>query len=116
MQKTQHKGIIFILNYLDIAYYLIIIDFKGKKIKSVRRDGFGSKVGRLHMTKQDVNSLQTRKMKGLKKTYAEKKLKRNSDAEKNGPPTKRPKVTSSVQSKKLKKFSKKGRKLKGGQV
>lgn len=68
------------------------------------------------MTKQDVNTLQTRKMKGLKKTYAEKKTKRKSDADKNGPATKKPKVTTTVQSKKLKKFSKKGRKLKGGQV
>lgn len=87
---------------------------QGKKIKSVRRDGFGSKLGRLHMTKQDVNSLQTRKMKGLKKTFAEKKLKRKSDEDKNGPVVKKPKVVTA--SKKLKKFSKKGRKLKGGQV
>lgn len=67
------------------------------------------------MTKQDVNSLQTRKMKGLKKTFAEKKLKRKSDADKNGPVVKKPKVVA-TQTKKLKKFSKKGRKLKGGQV
>lgn len=66
------------------------------------------------MTKQDVNSLQTRKMKGLKKTFAEKKLKRKSDDEKNGLVVKKPRVA--TQSKKLKKFSKKGRKLKGGQV
>lgn len=66
------------------------------------------------MTKQDVNSLQTRKMKGLKKTFAEKKLKRKNDEDKNGPVVKKPKVVTA--SKKLKKFSKKGRKLKGGQV
>lgn len=66
------------------------------------------------MTKQDVNSLQTRKMKGLKKTYAEKKQKRKSDADKNGPVVKKPKVAAPA--KKLKKFSKKGRKLRGGQV
>jgi ribosome production factor 2 len=92
------------------------MDLQGKKIKSVRRDNFGSKLGRLHMTKQDVNTLQTRKMKGLKKTYGEKKLKRKSDTDKNGPATKIPKNTSTIQNKKLKKFSKKGRKLKGGQV
>lgn len=80
----------------------------------MRRDNFGSKLGRLHMTKQDVNSLQTRKMKGLRKTFVEKKLKRKSDADKNGPVVKKPKVA--LQGKKLKKFSKKGRKLKGGQV
>lgn len=89
-------------------------NIQGKKIKSVRRDNFGSKLGRLHMTKQDVNSLQTRKMKGLKKTSAEKKLKRKSDADKNESVIKKPKVA--TQSKKLKKFSKKGRKLRGGQV
>uniref|UniRef100_A0A2S2P572 Ribosome production factor 2 homolog n=1 Tax=Schizaphis graminum TaxID=13262 RepID=A0A2S2P572_SCHGA len=89
-------------------------NIKGKKIKSVRRDNFGSKLGRLHMTKQDVNTLQTRKMKGLKKTYAERKIKRKSDEDKNGPAVKKPKVA--TQSKKLKKFSKKGRKLRGGQV
>lgn len=87
---------------------------QGKKVKSVRRDNFGSKLGRLHMTKQDVNSLQTRKMKGLKKTYAEKKLKRKSDDNKNEQVVKKPKVA--IQNKKLKKFSKKGRKLRGGQV
>lgn len=68
------------------------------------------------MTKQDVNSLQTRKMKGLKKTFAQKKLKRQSDADKNGPVVKKPKIAVATQSKKLKKFSKKGRKLRGGQV
>lgn len=65
------------------------------------------------MTKQDVNTLQTRKMKGLKKTFAEKKTKRKSDAE-NGPVVKKPRVATTT--KKLKKFSKKGRKLRGGQV
>lgn len=68
------------------------------------------------MTKQDVNTLQTRKMKGLKKTFAEKKLKRKSDAE-NGQVVKKPRVAKvATESKKLKKFSKKGRKLRGGQV
>jgi len=66
------------------------------------------------MTKQDVNTLQTKKMKGLKKTFAEKKMKRKSNADKNEPAIKKPKIP--TQSKKLKKFSKKGRKLKGGQV
>lgn len=90
------------------------INIQGKKIKSVRRDNFGSKLGRLHMTKQDVNKLQTRKMKGLKKTPAEKKMKRKNDADNKGPVVKKPKVA--TEGKKLKKFSKKGRKLRGGQV
>lgn len=41
---------------------------QGKKIKNIRRDAFGSKLGRVHMTSQDMGKLQTRKMKGLKKT------------------------------------------------
>lgn len=65
------------------------------------------------MTKQDVNSLQTRKMKGLKKTFAEKKRKSNNDGT-SEPVIKKPKVAAPA--KKLKKFSKKGRKLRGGQV
>ena len=30
-------------------------------------DAFGTKLGRIHMTKQNLDSLQTRKMKGLKR-------------------------------------------------
>ncbi|CAH0720079.1 unnamed protein product, partial [Brenthis ino] len=41
--------------------------------KNISRDAFGSKLGRIHMGKQDINRLQTRKMKGLKKTPEEKK-------------------------------------------
>lgn len=32
---------------------------------------FGTKLGRVHMTKQDLGKLQTRKMKGLKKSTQE---------------------------------------------
>ncbi|XP_046669742.1 ribosome production factor 2 homolog [Homalodisca vitripennis] len=46
---------------------------KVKKVKNVTHDAFGTKLGRIHMTRQDVNKLQTRKMKGLKKSIAEKK-------------------------------------------
>ena len=41
--------------------------FQIKKTKNVSHDPFGSKLGRIHMTKQDLGQLQTRKMKGLKK-------------------------------------------------
>lgn len=41
--------------------------------KNISRDAFGSKMGRIHMGKQDIHRLQTRKMKGLKKTAEEKK-------------------------------------------
>lgn len=43
------------------------------KKKNISRDAFGAKHGRIHMGKQDVSRLQTRKMKGLKKTPEEKK-------------------------------------------
>ncbi|XP_072932790.1 ribosome production factor 2 homolog [Epargyreus clarus] len=41
--------------------------------KNISRDAFGSKMGRIHVGKQDVSRLQTRKMKGLKKSIEEKK-------------------------------------------
>lgn len=41
--------------------------------KNLSRDAFGSTHGRIHLGKQDVSKLQTRKMKGLKKTPEEKK-------------------------------------------
>lgn len=44
-----------------------------KKKKNISLDGLGTKHGRIHIKKQTIN-LQTRKMKGLKKTKAEKKV------------------------------------------
>jgi ribosome production factor 2 len=41
--------------------------FQLRKKKNISKDAFGSKLGRIHMTKQDLGKLQTRKMKGLKK-------------------------------------------------
>lgn len=46
---------------------------KPKKVKNINRDVFGTKLGRVHMTKQDLGKLQTRKMKGLKKETNDKK-------------------------------------------
>ncbi|XP_020661016.1 ribosome production factor 2 homolog isoform X1 [Pogona vitticeps] len=46
---------------------------KPKKKKNISHDVFGTKYGRIHMQKQDLDKLQTRKMKGLKKRPAEKK-------------------------------------------
>ncbi|KAF4091939.1 hypothetical protein AMELA_G00015510 [Ameiurus melas] len=40
---------------------------KPKKKKNVSHDTFGTRYGRLHMQKQDLSKLQTRKMKGLRK-------------------------------------------------
>lgn len=39
-----------------------------QKKKNIDRDVFGTKTGRIHMESQDLNSLQTRKMKALKRT------------------------------------------------
>uniref|UniRef100_A0A3P8YR42 Ribosome production factor 2 homolog n=1 Tax=Esox lucius TaxID=8010 RepID=A0A3P8YR42_ESOLU len=40
---------------------------KPKKKKNISHNTFGTKFGRLHMQKQDLSKLQTRKMKGLRK-------------------------------------------------
>lgn len=39
-----------------------------KKVKNVSHDTFGSKMGRVHMKRQDFSKLQTRKIKGLKRS------------------------------------------------
>lgn len=46
---------------------IAIFSLQPRKIKNISHDAFGSKLGRIHMTKQDLSKLQTRKMKGLKK-------------------------------------------------
>ncbi|KAB0406230.1 hypothetical protein E2I00_017222, partial [Balaenoptera physalus] len=46
---------------------------KPKKKRNVSHDTFGTTYGRIHMQKQDLSRLQTRKMKGLKKRPAERK-------------------------------------------
>ncbi|CAF5103636.1 unnamed protein product, partial [Rotaria sp. Silwood1] len=43
------------------------IAIKEKKVKNVITNELGTKMGRIHMEKQDFNQLQTRKMKGLKR-------------------------------------------------
>lgn len=49
---------------------------KVTKKKNVTRDALGNVNARVHIDKQVVNKLQTRKMKGLKKTPEEKKAAR----------------------------------------
>ncbi|XP_074655618.1 ribosome production factor 2 homolog [Tubulanus polymorphus] len=44
-----------------------------KKKKNISHDVFGTKLGRIHMQSQDINKLQTRKMKGLKRKTTSKK-------------------------------------------
>ncbi|XP_063981899.1 ribosome production factor 2 homolog [Diachasmimorpha longicaudata] len=53
---------------------------KIKKKKNIAVDNLGSTLGRIHLGTQNINSLQTRKMKGLKKTLAERKEERKRKA------------------------------------
>lgn len=50
----------------------IVFPLQPKKKKNISHDVFGTTYGRIHMQKQDLSKLQTRKMKGLKKRPAEK--------------------------------------------
>lgn len=63
---------------------------KVKKKKNISVDNLGSTMGRIHLGVQDINSIQTRKMKGLKKTLAERKeeRKRKASASEVEPPQK----------------------------
>ena len=49
-------------------------ELKVKKKKNISEDGLGKTLGRIHVGAQKLNTIQTRKMKGLKKTLSEKKL------------------------------------------
>ncbi|XP_017784187.1 PREDICTED: ribosome production factor 2 homolog [Nicrophorus vespilloides] len=51
-------------------------ELKVVKKKNISTDGLGTTHGRVHLGKQEVNKLQTRKMKGLKKSVTEKKAER----------------------------------------
>ncbi|KAH0955951.1 hypothetical protein HN011_008321 [Eciton burchellii] len=46
---------------------------KEKKKKNITKSELGTTYGRIHIGKQNINSIQTRKMKGLKKTLSEKR-------------------------------------------
>lgn len=48
-------------------------ELKIAKTKNISVDNLGTKHGRIHLGKQDINKIQTRKMKGLKRTAEEKK-------------------------------------------
>jgi len=49
-------------------------ELKPKKVKNISKDAFGSTLGQVHIPRQDLTKLTTRKMKGLKKTVAEAKM------------------------------------------
>lgn len=50
----------------------VLLPLQPKKKKNISHDVFGTTYGRIHMQKQDLSKLQTRKLKGLKKRPAEK--------------------------------------------
>lgn len=51
-------------------------ELKAKKKKNISEDPLGKTLGRVHMGAQKLNTIQTRKMKGLRKTMTEKKEER----------------------------------------
>lgn len=53
---------------------------QAKKKKNISHDTFGTQYGRIHMQKQDLGKLQTRKVKALKKRPAEKTSTANKDS------------------------------------
>ena len=48
----------------------MIVDVQPKNKKNVETDLMGDKMGRIHLGKQNLKDLQTRKMKGLKRGRA----------------------------------------------
>lgn len=51
-------------------------ELKVTKKKNISRDGLGNVKARVHIDRQVITKLQTRKMKGLKKTPEERKMQR----------------------------------------
>lgn len=51
-------------------------ELKQAKKKNISTDALGNIHGRIHLGKQNINKIQTRKMKGLKKTASERKAER----------------------------------------
>lgn len=54
--------------HIKINILRVISVFQIKKVKNVSHDVFGSKLGRVHMKRQDFGRLQTRKVRGLKRS------------------------------------------------
>lgn len=51
--------------------HVLLFHLQPKKKKNISHDAFGTRFGRLHMQKQNLDKLQTRKMKGLRKRRGE---------------------------------------------
>ncbi|KAK0181293.1 hypothetical protein PV327_003586 [Microctonus hyperodae] len=55
-------------------------ELKVKKKKNIAVDGLGTTFGKIHMGVQKINTIHTRNMKGLRKTWQEKKEQRKQEA------------------------------------
>jgi len=43
-------------------------ELKGKKVKNVKTNVFGTKEARIHVSRQNISKVQTRRMKGLRRS------------------------------------------------
>ncbi|XP_029178415.1 ribosome production factor 2 homolog [Nylanderia fulva] len=68
-------------------------ELKIKKKKNISKDTLGTTFGRIHIGTQNIDRLQTRKMKGLKKTLSEKNAQKRKITDDNDSTTKLRKVT-----------------------
>ncbi|OWK01419.1 hypothetical protein Celaphus_00018855 [Cervus elaphus hippelaphus] len=80
VSNIRLAGLEYVLHFTALNGKIYFRSYKGrevqtepKKKKNVSHDTFGTTYGRIHMQKQDLSKLQTRKMKGLKKRPAERK-------------------------------------------
>ena len=66
-----------------------------KKKKNVTTDELSNNLGRIHVPAQKLHNIQTRKMKGLKKTIAERKAEKRANTEES-PAAKKQKTVDSM--------------------
>lgn len=67
-----------------------------KKKKNISTDTHGTTYGRIHIGTQNLNNIQTRKMKGLKKTLSEKKSQKRKIVDDSSDSAKKLKTTDST--------------------
>lgn len=70
----------------------LIFCHQARTKKNIETDLVGDKVGRVHVGKQDMKELQTRKMKGLKRSRGEDDGAESVDEEEGGVEVKKPRA------------------------
>uniref|UniRef100_A0A2K6BUK9 Ribosome production factor 2 homolog n=1 Tax=Macaca nemestrina TaxID=9545 RepID=A0A2K6BUK9_MACNE len=70
VSNIRLAGLEYVLHFTALNGKIYFRSYPKKK-KNISHDTFGTTYGRIHMQKQDLSKLQTRKMKGLKKRPAE---------------------------------------------